>query len=144
MELWLIRDTFGPDYTLGKMYVDQVFLGHTCEDFDCHLEEHPEDKVYGRTAIPVGRYEVTLTHSQRFGKVMPLLVDVPGFSGIRIHGGNSAADTLGCPLLGRARSRFGVFDCKETNQRLIAKLEQVRAKGGKAFITIGREHEWPK
>jgi hypothetical protein len=142
VELWLIRDTTGPDYTLGKLFVNQLFFGHVCEDSDRRLEDHPENKVYGKSAIPCGRYEVKITQSQRFGKRMPELLSVPGFTGVRIHGGNTAADTLGCPLLGRARSRHGVFDCKGVNDQLIAALERAQASGEMSYITVAREGEW--
>lgn len=56
-------------------------------------------KVYGETAIPNGTYNVKLTMSNRFKRIMPLLLDVKGFSGVRIHGGNTSKDTHGCPLV---------------------------------------------
>jgi hypothetical protein len=142
MEIWIIRDTEGPDYTLGRLYVNQKFLGHTCEDKDRHLEKDPEAKVYGKSAIPTGVYEADLSLSSRFKKVMPIIHGVAGFEGIRIHGGNTAADTLGCPLLGAVRSRYGVFNCAEVNERLIHMMEQAKAAGEKITVTVARSSEW--
>lgn len=142
MEVWLIRDTFGPDHTLGKLYKNQVFHCHSGEDTDRYLEDHPEAKIHGKTAIPCGRYELKLTFSKRFGKIMPELLGVPGYTGVRFHGGNGPDDTLGCPLLGRSRSRIGVFDCKEVNQQLIDALKKAEAAGEKSWVTVARQQDW--
>lgn len=105
-----------PNY--GQLFVDGVLLGQTLEDRDCHLEDGGE-KIYGDSAIPRGTYRLPLSMSKRFGRIMPEVLDVPGFSGVRIHGGNDEADTLGCPLLGHVRTPTGIRDCKGPNDRLI-------------------------
>ena len=93
-------------YTIGKVYIDGKYLCNSLEDPDrglsqnMPLEEIKRKKVYGDTAIPSGVYLISWTYSNRFKKMMPLVNDVKGFDGIRIHSGNSAADTLGCILLG--------------------------------------------
>lgn len=98
MNLTLTRDVFDPEFTLGVLTVDGKDFGYTVED------TIREVKVHGKTAIPEGRYRVDWTLSQRFGRYMPLLLNVPGFRGIRIHPGNSAADTEGCILPGLRRT----------------------------------------
>lgn len=77
------------DYTIGKLYINGVFLCSTLEDKVRTLDTI-EDKVYGETAIPEGRYEVILSYSKRFNKILPELLNVPFFKGIRIHAGNYA------------------------------------------------------
>lgn len=91
------------DATQGSIYVDGAWECHTLEDA-VREPKWPapvfEWKVHGRTAIPAGRYFVTLEDSPRFGPDTITLNDVPGFAFIRIHGGNKAADTDGCILVG--------------------------------------------
>ena len=101
MNLWLTRTHFGPNSTLGKL-VEQGFRCHTLEDAVREVPGVPvaEWKIKGQTAIPEGSYNVVITMSARFKRRMPLLLDVPGFSGIRIHAGNTDADTQGCILVG--------------------------------------------
>ena len=108
MEILVKREYKKKDYTIGKMYINGEYFCDTLEDTDrglactMSLAELKEVKEYGRTAIPTGEYVLTAEYSNRFKKVLPLIHDVPAFSGIRIHSGNSAADTEGCLLLGVA------------------------------------------
>lgn len=102
----------------GKMFIDGGYFGETLEDPDRHLEDGGV-KIDGDTAIPRGRFQVALTYSRRFGKIMPELLHVPGFSGVRIHGGNTEADTSGCILLGSERTATGVANCAGINQKLL-------------------------
>jgi hypothetical protein len=102
MELLLKRVQFGEDFTLGKLYHDGQFICYTLEDKVREVIGEPVSawKVAGQTAIPAGVYNVIITMSTRFKIRLPLLMDVPGFSGVRIHTGNSSADTEGCILVG--------------------------------------------
>ena len=90
--------------TLGELSVDNVFFCYVLEDADRLLENNPEDKIHGETAIPRGTYNVVITYSNRFKTEMPLVCGVDGFEGIRIHAGNVIADTHGCPLVGSSYS----------------------------------------
>jgi hypothetical protein len=104
----------------------------------CHtLEDIPRDiKIPGKTAIPAGRYEVIINWSNRFQRKMPLLLGVPGFEGVRIHSGNTEADTEGCILVGLGKTELGLLRSRDAFallfQHIIAGTE-----GGKLFITIG-------
>ena len=97
MEINLRRKWYYDDSTLGELYVDGKWFCYTLED------EVRKVKVYGETAIPEGRYRVQTTYSNRFKKMLPLLYNVPGFSGIRIHSGNTDDDTDGCILVGNTK-----------------------------------------
>lgn len=94
------------DYTIGKLYVNGEYVCDTLEDKD----RKGGLKVYGETAIPIGFYDLEITYSPKFaqrawakkyGGRIPLIKNVPGFEGVRIHVGNTAKDTLGCPLVGK-------------------------------------------
>lgn len=92
------RYIFDEDYTVGKLYVDGEYVCDTIEDKVRPLKSI-KDKIPGRTAIPEGKYRVVLDYSNRFGKIMPHILSVPFFEGVRIHKGNSANDSSGCLIL---------------------------------------------
>lgn len=104
--LTLKRDTYTNKATIGKLYINDVFLCDTLEDVcrdinrDGDLDDAGETKVYGETAIPSGIYKITLEMSPRFKKLLPLLHDIKNYSGVLIHMGNWAKDTRGCILVG--------------------------------------------
>lgn len=129
------------DYTIGKLFVNNEYFCDTCEDTDRGLyqgmsvAEVKAIKVPGRTAIPCGTYEVTMTHSPKFGKVLPLLNVVTGYDGVRIHAGNKAEDTEGCILPGRNTIKGGVAESKVTCDRLFPIISNA-LKQGRVFITI--------
>ena len=110
MKLKLIRDIFTDTETLGKLFIDDVFFCYTLEDRLRHLKDSDSVeyikniKVQGKTAIPSGEYRVILSISNRFGRLMPEVLNVKGFAGIRIHGGNTSLDSEGCILV--AENRF--------------------------------------
>ena len=128
MEILVKRLYKNSAYTIGKMYIDGQYLCDTVEDCDRGLKQSmtPQQiavqKVYGKTAIPAGRYKVTLTFSNKFKRVLPLVNDVIGFLGIRIHAGNTAEDSLGCIIVGENKIKGGVVNSKVTLERLMAKL----------------------
>ncbi len=96
MKLQLRRFKFLERSTLGWLFIDHVFESFTLED-----KVRPDGvKIKNETAIPAGTYQVILDYSNRYKKFMPHLLDVPNFKGIRIHSGNTDADTSGCILVG--------------------------------------------
>ena len=94
MILNLKRKNHTIECTIGALYVDDVFECYTLED------TVRDTKIAGVTAIPKGSYKVIIDMSNRFKRLLPLLLDVPGFEGVRIHPGNTAKDTEGCILVG--------------------------------------------
>jgi len=102
MKLKLKRIHFGDTFTVGELYHDDKFICYTLEDKVREIEGQ-DVKVWKEqniTAIPKGTYNVSLTFSNRFQTKLPLLSDVPGFTGVRIHTGNSSQNTEGCILVG--------------------------------------------
>ena len=136
MIIELIRDDDPSSlHNYGKLFVDKLFFGETLEDEDRYLEQGGE-KEYGNTAIPRGRYRVKLTPSQRFNRIMPEIMDVPDFTGVRIHGGNTDADTLGCPLLGQVRTPQGIANCRGVNDRLYITLQAAEQRNEDVWIEV--------
>lgn len=137
MNLRVIREPSRDGATLGSLYVNNVWQCWTLEDV---IREQPGVqvaawKVAHQTAIPAGRYRVVLTLSQRFGRVLPLLWGVPGFDGVRMHSGNTAADTEGCLLLGQDRQGATVQRSRVACEALFAQLAGV-APGEGIWISI--------
>jgi hypothetical protein len=97
MRIRIERKAHKETYTIGKLYVDDVYVCDTLED-----KVRPDGvKLAGETAIPAGKYLSGLTFSARFQKYLPEIFNVPHFTGVRIHSGNTAADTEGCILVGK-------------------------------------------
>ena len=123
--LTLKRDTYTSKTTIGKLYVNDLFICDTLEDVcrdlnkDGDLNDVGENKVYGETAIPSGIYKMIINISPRFKKLLPRLQGVIGYDGVLIHSGNSAKDSSGCILVGTR----GV-DCLlgGTSMKALAKL----------------------
>lgn len=134
MEINVSRIQLDPDVTIGEMYVDGVWECFTCEDT---VREPGAPKVWGQTAIPAGRYEVEVTYSPHFNRDLPELAHVPNFEGIRIHPGNTAADTDGCILVGQVREPKGVGSSVLAFNALFSKIQAAKAAGEPIFITIG-------
>ena len=97
MKIKVKRYEFQDTYTVGRMYINDVYFCYTLED-----KVREGAKVDGQTAIPNGTYSVIIDVSTRFGKQLPHILDVPNFTGVRIHPGNTSKDTEGCILLGTA------------------------------------------
>lgn len=139
MELKVKRIAKRDTYTIGKLYVDGEYFCDTIEDRDRGLndsmsvEEIKKIKVYGETAIPTGRYRVTLSYSIKFKKMLPEILNVKGFAGIRIHSGNTAKDSLGCILVGKNTVVGQVTSSRATFDRLMLKLNKTTEP---IFITV--------
>lgn len=140
MKLKLRRVALKDTYTIGKLYIDDKYFCDTLEDKVRDLNKNGvfdagEYKVYGETAIPYGTYEVKWTYSPKFKKCTPSLCNVPSFSGIRIHEGNTAKDTLGCVLVGENKVKGKVLNSRATVAKLYPLIKEA-CKKGKVTIEI--------
>lgn len=130
MRLTLKRIANKDNYCIGKLYINGKYFCDTLEDRDRGLddsmtvEEILNQKKYGTTAIPCGIYTVLLTYSPKYKKIMPLINNVKGYSGIRIHSGNSSKDTLGCLLVGKNTVVGRLTDSRNTYNALFKRLQQ--------------------
>ena len=146
MDLKIVRKFKGNKYTIGDFYINGVKICNTCEDpvrvlFDKNndgdFDDAGEGKIYGDTAIPAGKYEVIITYSNRFKKHLPLLLNVPGYEGIRIHPGNSAVDTHGCLLPGINDITGKVTQSTKYFTLIFDKISNaINVKNEKVFIEI--------
>ena len=103
--------------TIGEMTIDGKFECYTLED------KERDVKIKSETAIPKGTYKVIINQSNRFKKLMPLVLNVPNFEGIRIHPGNSNHDTEGCILVGQTRSKDYISKSRKAYEILFAKMK---------------------
>jgi len=142
MEILLDREVRSKKSTIGKLYVDGKFQCFILEDQDRGLKSTmPVDeimaiKVKHQTCIPEGRYQVKRTFSNRFQKILPSLLNVPGFDGIRIHPGNTDADSSGCLLPGQGRSVDMVSNSRKAFQELDNLIAAAEQYGEKIYITV--------
>src|SRR4030042_6152724 len=139
LNLSLVREKFTPESTGGSLFIEggqelerECF---TLEDADRKLEAGGK-KLYGRPAIPRGRYKIELDRSPKYGRDMPHVLDVPGFEGIRIHSGNTARDTEGCILVGTERIPNYIRNSRIAFAALILKLNFAWASGEEVWIDI--------
>ena len=125
MRLYVARETTIEGTTFGSLYIDGTRFCDTLEDAVREQKGIPveEWKVKNDTAIPAGTYPVRLSFSNRFRRVLPEVVGVPGFTGIRIHAGNTTADTSGCLLVGNARVGRAVKGSKVTLEKLLLEFK---------------------
>ena len=129
MKLKLIRTWYADTYTIGKLYIDGVYFADTLEDKNRDVDKNGifnngEKKVYGKTCIPFGTYKVILSMSSKFKKILPLLLNVPQFDGIRIHPGNTDEDSSGCILVGINDTKGRISKSTITFNSLMTKLSK--------------------
>jgi hypothetical protein len=105
---------------IGEMLIDGIFECFTLED-----AERPV-KIKGETAIPKGTYRVIINESNRFKRLLPLLIDVPNFEGVRIHSGNSNHDTEGCILVGQTRNKNYIGQSRKAFDKLFKKMQAAK------------------
>jgi hypothetical protein len=131
MELTIKRTDKTPSRTFGSLYVDGKWLCYTLED------AVRGSKIAGKTAIPAGTYQVIISFSPRFGRDMPILLNVPKFSGVRIHSGNTEDDTDGCLLVGLDRTEDRLVDSRAAYRVLFNKIKAALDSGEEVFLYVG-------
>lgn len=142
MEIQVNRIARKDGYTIGRMSLNGVYFCDTLEDTDrslnaaMSLDEILSKKRKGITAIPTGKYDVILTFSPRFKRVLPLLLSVKGYEGVRIHAGNTTEDTEGCLLVGENKAKGQVLNSRATLERLMSVLLECEKRKEKISITI--------
>lgn len=140
MKLTLKRIALRPTYTIGKLYIDDVYFCDTIEDTvrDTNKSgkfDNGEQKIKGKTAIPYGTYEIKWTYSPRFKKYTPQLMNVSSFEGIRVHAGNTSADTEGCLILGENKQVGKVLNSRATINKFYPIIKEA-CSNGKVTIEI--------
>lgn len=129
LELKVKRKYKKKDYTIGKLYINDVYFCDTLEDTVRDInEDNCKAKVYGRTAIPAGVYELIYNYSPKYKKNMPRIMDVPCFTGILIHPGNTHKDTDGCILVGENKAPGKVINSRTTFDKLIQVIQSNKDK----------------
>ena len=154
MEILVERKWKKETYTIGRLYIDGKFFCNTCEDKDRGLKQTTplakirEIKVAAVTAIPTGTYIVSMnTISPKYslkpwyfnnchGGRMPRIENVPGWSGVLIHPGNTAADSEGCILVGKNDAVGMVTNSKAIFLELYNKMYSAYEKGETIILTI--------
>jgi hypothetical protein len=138
LDIILERKIFTETSTISDASIDGA---HECFFIEDKVRDN-EPKVHGKTAIPYGRYKVVVTKSTRFSKqaghdvYLPLLLNVPGFEGVRIHTGNKPEDTEGCLLPGTEKGTNQVLNSKTAFIKLNEKINEVIKGGGEVWVTI--------
>lgn len=118
--------------TIGKLSINGQFACYTLEDAVRPI------KIPRETAIGYGAYDVTVNVSRRFQKPMPLLLNVPNFEGVRIHSGNTEADTEGCILVGLTRGADSIGDSRKAFDLIFPQIEAAVQQGDRVTIEIVR------
>jgi hypothetical protein len=129
MHITVQRETLKDDRTLGALLIDGMHFAWTLED------AVRDAKVQNATAIPAGVYEVIVNYSNRFARQLPMLLNVPGFTFIRIHGGNAPEHTDGCILIGKERDDERIWNCSGAVSELTFRIRNATTTG-KVFAEI--------
>lgn len=154
MELTVWRKWKKDTYTIGQLYINGQYFCDTLEDKDRNLyqgmgvEEISRQKVYGETAIPAGRYRVSMKRKspkysqkkqyEKCGGYLPYLLNVPAFSGVLIHIGNYPKDSCGCILVGKNEVKGAVVNSTLWFWKLYDLLKEADNRGEQIWLTIQR------
>lgn len=128
MKLKVVREFKNDVCTIGSLFINDVFFCYTLEDKDRGLKQNDSllfiqtKKIFGLTAIPSGFYKLTVNQSPKFKRMLPRILDIKGFSGVLLHRGNSANDSLGCILLGYKKGENSIFESTKAETDLVNRL----------------------
>jgi hypothetical protein len=128
MKLKVVRETKNDVSTIGSLFINDVFFCYTLEDKDRGLKQSDSllfiqaKKIFGLTAIPLGFYKLTVNQSPKFKRMLPRILDIKGFSGVLLHRGNSANDSLGCILVGYKKGDNSIFESTKAETDLVNRL----------------------
>lgn len=142
MELNVKRIARKDGYTIGRLFINNEYFCDTLEDTDRGLKDTMQvneilaKKVKAQTAIPTGKYDVILSFSPRFKRVLPLLLSVKGYEGVRVHAGNTNKDTEGCLLVGENKAKGQVINSRATLEKLMSILLDCEKRKEKVTILI--------
>lgn len=148
MQILIKRREYEEKFTGGQLFIDNKYFCDTIEDTnrmprgvclppDELLDTILKVKVPGETCIPAGQYYLRITPSSRFGRELPEILNVPGFTGVRIHPGNTADDSEGCILVGRRIKAGFVSESRATMDGLMKRIrETCMTNGNRLQITI--------
>lgn len=136
MEITLERLCKKDSYTIGRMSLNGKYFCDTLEDPVRDIAPDGSGKVPGKTAVPEGRYKIFVDESPRFKRLLPRLLAVPHFIGVRIHAGNTASDTEGCILVGENKAKGKVLDSRTYEARLVSILLNCQREMEPIHITI--------
>lgn len=142
LQITVTRHSPRPDYTIGRMDINCTKFSDTLEDTDrgltqdMQLDEIKRIKVYGKTAIPKGTYKVSVQYWQKHKIYVPFIHDVPGFTSILIHSGNTPDDTLGCILVGENTVKGRLTNSRPYITRLTKLCQEAIRRGEPIRITI--------
>lgn len=126
MKVIVERFIFNKTYTMSRVYVDGEFFSFALEPYDASItKETPVEDIKelkeknGKIAVGLGEYELVYTWSNKYKKMLPLVKDTPGFSGVRIHSGNTSDDTRACLCPGKFLRNGYVCESRATMTKLI-------------------------
>jgi len=130
LNLLIQREPSDEHRTFGQLFIDGQYFCETLEDVV------REVKIKGETAIPAGSYRITMENSPRFGRNTITIKDVPGFTGVRIHAGNTEGDTEGCPLVGQIRADASILKSKAALDELKPEIINALQAGEQVWLEI--------
>lgn len=145
MEYELHRNFKGNEYTIGRLYLAHAKVCDTLEDpvrilidknKDGDFDDAGEGKIWGQTAIPAGRYRIIMQMSPSKNRMMPYLQDVPGYTSVMIHSGNTAEDTHGCILVGENKVKGKLINSRAWSDVINAQIRDAIAQGEEVWINI--------
>lgn len=145
MEIKVVRKYFKEAYTIGNVFLNGKWFSNSLEDKDrsltddMSLSQIKKIKVYAKTAIPYGRYEVKSYFWPKYRRFYPWLQNVKGFTGILIHQGRTADHSSGCLLFGENKIKGGLINGEKYVRKLTEMIQECEKRGEKVYITICKE-----